>query len=59
MAAISLNYDTAINALFTDKSHLMDTPDWTLEMIIRYFVMKHASKPRDYSSNKQDSSSKP
>jgi hypothetical protein len=28
-------------------------------MAIRYFAIKHASKPRDYSSNKQDSSSKP
>jgi hypothetical protein len=28
-------------------------------MAIRYFAMKHVSKPRDYSSNKQDSSSKP
>ena len=59
MAAISPNYGTIINALLTDKSYLMDTPDWTLEMAIRYFAIKHASKPRDYSSNKQDSSSKP
>ena len=59
MAAISPSYGTAINALLTDKPHSMDTPDWTLEMAIRYFAMKHASKPRDYSSNKQDSSSKP
>jgi hypothetical protein len=58
MAAISPSYGIVINALLTDKPHLMDTPDWTLEMIIRYFVMKHASKPRDYGSNKQDSSSK-
>jgi hypothetical protein len=28
-------------------------------MAIRYFAMKHVSKPRDHSSNKQDSSSKP
>jgi hypothetical protein len=59
MATISPNYGSVINALLTDKPHLMDTPDWTLEMAIRYFVIKHASKPRDYSSNKQDSSSKP
>jgi hypothetical protein len=59
MAAISPSYGTAINALLTDKPHSMDTPDWTLEMAIRYFAIKHASKPRDYSSNKQDSSSKP
>jgi hypothetical protein len=59
IAAISLSYGTAINALLTDKPHLMDTPDWTLEMAIRYFAIKHASKPRDYGSNKQDSSSKP
>jgi hypothetical protein len=59
MAAISPSYGIAINALLTDKPHLMNTPDWTLEMAIRYFAMKHASKPRDYSSNKQDSSSKP
>jgi hypothetical protein len=57
MAAISPNYGTAINALLTDKPHSMNTPDWTLEMAIRYFAIKHASKPRDYSSNKQDSSS--
>ena len=59
MAAISPNYGTAINALLTDKPYSMNTPDWTLKMAIRYFAMKHASKPRDYSSNKQDSSSKP
>jgi len=59
MAAISPNYSTAINALLTDKPHLMDIPDWTLKMAIRYFAMKHVSKPRDHSSNKQDSSSKP
>jgi hypothetical protein len=59
MAAISPSYGTVINALLTDKPHSMDTPDWTLEMAIRYFAMKHASKPRDYSSSKQDSSSKP
>jgi hypothetical protein len=52
MTAISPNYGTAINALLTDKPHLMDTPDWTLEMAIRYFAIKHVSKPRDYSSNK-------
>ena len=59
MAAISPSYGTAINALLTDKPYLMNIPDWTLKMAIRYFAMKHASKPRDYSSNKQDSSSKP
>jgi hypothetical protein len=59
MAAISPSYGTAINALLTDKPHLMDTPDWTLEMAIRYFAMKHVSKPRDHSSKPQDSSSKP
>jgi hypothetical protein len=59
IAAISLSYSIAINALLTDKLHSMDTSDWTLEMAIRYFAMKHVSKPRDYSSNKQDSSSKP
>jgi hypothetical protein len=52
MAAISPNYDTTINALLTDKLHLMDIPDWILEMAIRYFAIKHASKPRDYGSNK-------
>jgi hypothetical protein len=59
MAAISPNYGTAINALLTDKPHSMNIPDWTLEMAIRYFAMKHAFKPRDYGLNKQDSSSKP
>jgi hypothetical protein len=59
MAAISPSYGTAINALLTDKPYSMDTPDWTLEMAIRYFAMKYASKSRDHSSNKQDSSSKP
>jgi hypothetical protein len=59
MAAISPSYGTVINALLTDKPHSMDTPDWTFEMAIRYFAMKHVSKPRDYGSNKQDSSSKP
>ena len=58
MTAISPSYGTAINALLTDKPHSMDTPDWTLEMAIRYFAMKHASKPRDYSSKPQDAHSK-
>src|SRR5258708_31085699 len=57
MAAISPSYSTAINALLTDKPHSMNIPDWTLEMAIRYCAMKQASKPRDYSSNKQDSNS--
>jgi hypothetical protein len=52
MAAISPSYGTAINALLTDKPHSMDIPDWTFEMVIRYFAMKYASKPRDHSSNK-------
>jgi hypothetical protein len=59
IAAISPNYGIAINALLTDKPYSMDISDWTLKMAIRYFVIKHVSKPRDYSSNKQDSSSKP
>src|SRR5271168_4844532 len=59
IATISPNYGIAINSLVTNKPHLMNTPDWILEMAIRYFAIKHASKPRDYSSNKQDSSSKP
>ena len=52
MAAINPNYNIVINALLTDKSHLMDIPDWTLEMVIKYFAIKHASKSRDYGSNK-------
>jgi hypothetical protein len=52
MALISSGYGIAINSLFTDKSHSMDTPDWTLEMVIKYFAMKQASKPRDYNSNR-------
>jgi hypothetical protein len=40
MALISLGYGTAINSLFIDKPHSMDTPDWTLEMVIKYFAMK-------------------
>jgi hypothetical protein len=52
IVVINPSYGIAINVLFTDKSHSMDTPDWTLEMAIRYFAMKHAFKPRDYGSNK-------
>jgi hypothetical protein len=58
MALISSGYGTVINSLLTDKSHLMDTPDWTLEMAIKYFAMKQASKPRDYNSNRLDVYSK-
>src|ERR1700722_14358303 len=42
----------------------MESLTWTLEMVTKYFAMKHESKPRDYksrqdsSSNRQDSSSK-
>jgi hypothetical protein len=50
--AISSNYGIAINVLLTDKSYLMNISDWTLKIAIRYFVMKHVLKPRDYSSNK-------
>jgi hypothetical protein len=58
MALISSGYGTAINSLLTDKPHLMDIPDWTLEMAIKYFAMKQASKLRDYNSNRQDVYSK-
>jgi hypothetical protein len=64
MTLISHGYDTAINNLFTDKPHSMESPTWTLEIVTKYFAMKHESKPRDYkskqnsSSNRQDSSSK-
>jgi hypothetical protein len=58
IALISSGYGTAINSLLTDKPHLMDIPDWTLEMATKYFAMKQASKPRDYNSNRQDVYSK-
>jgi hypothetical protein len=58
MVLISLGYGIAINSLLTDKPYLMDTPDWTLEMAIKYFAMKQASKSRDYNSNRQDVYSK-
>src|ERR1700730_10737991 len=57
MTLISHKYGTAINSLFTDKPHSMESPTWTLEMVTKYFAMKHESKPRDYKSNRQDSSS--
>jgi hypothetical protein len=64
MTLISHGYGTAINSLLTDKPHSMESPTWILEMVIKYFAIKHESKPRDYksrqdsSSNRQDSSSK-
>jgi hypothetical protein len=58
MTLISHGYGTAINNLLTDKSHSMESLTWTLEMVIKYFAIKHESKPRDYKSNRQDSSSK-
>jgi hypothetical protein len=64
MTLISHKYGTAINSLLTDKPHSMESPTWTLEMVTKYFAIKHESKPRDYksrqdsSSNRQDSSSK-
>ena len=58
MTLISHGYGTAINSLLTDKPHSMESPTWTLEIITKYFAMKHESKPRDYKSNRQDSSSK-
>jgi hypothetical protein len=57
MTLISHGYGTAINSLFTDKPHSMESPTWTLEMVTKYFAMKHESKPRDYKLNRQDSSS--
>ena len=48
MTAISSNYGIAINILFTDKPNSMDTPIWTLEIIIKYFAMKHETKLRDF-----------
>jgi hypothetical protein len=64
MTLISHGYGTAINSLLTDKPHSMESPTWTLKIVIKYFAMKHESKSRDYksrqdlSSNRQDSSSK-
>ena len=57
MTLISHGYGTAINSLLTDKPHSMESPTWTLKMVIKYFAIKHESKPRDYKSNRQDSSS--
>jgi hypothetical protein len=48
MTLISHGYGTAINSLFTDKPHSMESPIWTLEIIIKYFAMKYESKLRDY-----------
>jgi hypothetical protein len=53
---ISYGYGTAINSLFIDKSHSMESSTWTLEMVTKYFAMKYESKPRDYKLNRQDSS---
>jgi hypothetical protein len=64
MTLISYRYGTAINSLFTDKSHFMESLTWTFKIVTKYFAMKHKSKPRDYKSrqdsslNRQDSSSK-
>jgi hypothetical protein len=57
MTLISHGYGTVINSLLTDKPHFMKSPTWILEMVIKYFAIKHESKPRDYKSNRQDSSS--
>jgi hypothetical protein len=40
MALISLGYGIVINSLLTDKSYLMNTPDWILKMVIKYFAIK-------------------
>jgi hypothetical protein len=56
MTLISHKYGTVINNLLTDKSHSMKSPTWTLKMVTKYFAIKHESKPRDYKSNRQDSS---
>jgi hypothetical protein len=64
MTLINHKYGTAINSLLIDKPHSMESPTWTLEMVTKYFAIKHESKPRDYKSrqnsslNRQDSSSK-
>jgi hypothetical protein len=56
MILISHGYGPVINSLLTDKSHFMESPIWTLKMVTKYFAMKHEFKPRDYKSNRQDSS---
>ena len=53
MILISHRFGTTINSLLTDKPHLMDTPDWTLEMVTKYFVIKHESKPRDHGKKQE------
>ena len=40
MAMISPSYSTAINTLFTDKSHSMDADNWILKMVTKYFALK-------------------
>jgi hypothetical protein len=56
MTLISHEYGITINSLLTDKPHSMESPIWTLEMVTKYFAMKHESKSRDYKLNRQDSS---
>jgi len=52
MTLISHEYGTVINSLLIDKSYSIKSPTWTLKMVIKYFVMKHESKPRDYKLNR-------
>ena len=54
MTLINQGYGTAINSLLTDKPHSMEAPTWTLEMVAKYFAMKHENKPRDYGKKQED-----
>jgi hypothetical protein len=52
MVLISSGYGIAIQSLLIDKLHSMDAPNWTLEMVIKYFAMRPESKPKNYGPKK-------
>ena len=53
MTMISHGYSSTINSLLTDKPHSMEAPTWTLEMVTKYFIMKHETKPRDHGKKQE------
>jgi hypothetical protein len=52
MVLISSGYGTAIQSLLINKPHSMDAPNWTLEMVTKYFAIRPESKLKDYGLKK-------
>jgi hypothetical protein len=52
MILINSEYGTVIQSLLINKLYSIDALNWTLKMIIKYFVIRSESKSKNYGLKK-------